>query len=241
MPDQPLPDQSGPMHGFQPATLRGLRASLLPDLIYTIVGPFVVYRLLSPHIPATYALLLAGLLPAIRMMIGLVRHHRLNPLGVFSLLAIVLNIFSGLVLKDTRLQLASGSLVTGVYGILMLASLLTPKPLILRLAESALVGNDPAQRERFRTRLQQSSSFRSFFTFITAMWGGGLLLELVVRMILVYTLTVDQFLAASSILGYGFLGVLLLLTFLFAKIYRSRQRQALEQVSEQQIQENSHT
>jgi hypothetical protein len=191
--------------------------------------------------PATYALLLAGIPPAIRLALGLLRQRRIDLLGMFSLLAIALNIFSGLVLKDARLQLASSSLVTGVYGILMLASLLTPRPLILRLVESALVGNDPAQKERLRKRLQQSPSFRSFFTFITALWGGGLLLELVVRLILVYTLTVDQFLAVNSILRYGFLGVLLLLTFLFAKIYRNRQRQALEQVAEQQTQKTSQT
>lgn len=160
---------------------------------------------------------------------------------MFSLLAIVINVFSGLVLKDTSLQLASGSLVTGVYGVLMLASLLTPRPLILRLFESTLVGNDPVQRERFRTRLQQSAGFRSFFTFITALWGGGLLLELVIRLILVYTLTVSQFLAVSPLLRYGFLGVLLLLTLLFAQIHRRRQKQALGQVAEQQTQETFHT
>lgn len=61
------------------------------------------------------------------------------------------------------------------------------------------------------------------------------------QMFVVSTLTVDQFLAVSSIVRYGFLGVLLLLTLLFAKLHRSRQRQALEQVAEQQTQETSHT
>ncbi|HEX6554387.1 MAG TPA: VC0807 family protein [Ktedonobacteraceae bacterium] len=221
--------------------IRQLRTSLLPELIYVAALPYLIFRLANPYMPATYALLLAGIPPAIRLALGLVRQRRIDLLGTFSLLAIVIALFSGLVLKDTSLQLASGSLVTGVYGVLMLSSLLTPRPLILRLAESALVGNYPAQRERFHARLQQSAGFRSFFTFITALWGGGLLLELVVRLILVYTLTVSQFLVVSSILRYGFLGVLLLLTLLFAKIHRRRQKQALGKVAEQQTQETFHT
>jgi hypothetical protein len=229
MVDRPTPD------------IRQIRARLLPELIFVVAFPYLIFRLAIPYMPATYALLLAGIPPAIRLALGLVRQRRIDLLGMFSLLAIVISIFSGLVLKDTRLQFASGSLVTGVYGVIMLASLLTPRPLILRLAESALVGNDPVQRQRFRTRLQQSSGFRAFFTYITALWGAGLLLEFVVRIILVYTLTIEQFLLVSSLLRYGFLGVLLLLTLLFANIQRRRQGHALEQEASQQTQETSGT
>ena len=229
MSDRPTPD------------FRQLRTRLLPELIFVVVFPYLIFRLASPSLPATYALLLAGIPPALRLALGLARQKRINLLGMFSLLAIGITLFSGLVLKDARLQLASGSLVTGVYGVLMLASLLTPRPLILRLVESTLAGSDPAQRERFRSRLQQRSGLRSFFVFITALWGGGLLLELGIRLILIYTLTTEQFLAVSSLLRYGFLGVLLLLTLLFANMQRRRQRQASEQETSQQTQEMSHT
>ena len=140
--------------------IRQLRTRLLPELIYIAAFPYLIFRLASPYMPATYALLLAGIPPAIRLAFGLLRQRRIDLLGMFSLLAIVIGIFSGLVLKDTRLQLVSGSLVTGVYGVLMLASLLTPRPLILRLAESALGGNNPAQRES--VPLQESRGLVSF-------------------------------------------------------------------------------
>jgi len=73
------------------------------------------------------------------------------------------------------------------------------------------------------------------------MWGVGLLIELVVRVTLAFTLTINQFLLISSILSYGFLGVLLLLTLVFARIRRNRQRRALEQLPEQQTRETSRT
>jgi len=170
-----------------------LRAALLPELIYVAVLPYVIYRLASPYMPATYALLLAGIPPAIRMLLGLARHGCLNLLGVFSLLAIAIKIISGLVLQDTRLVLISSSLVTGAYGVIMLASLLSPTPLILTLFMNGLAGSDPAQREQLTKRWQEDGS-RSFFAFITALWGVGFLIELILRLILTFTLTVEQFL-----------------------------------------------
>ena len=219
---------------------RRLRAALLPELIYVAVLPYVIYRLASPHMPATYALLFAGIPPAVRTLLGIARHGRINLLGVFSLLAIAIKIISGLVLQNTRLILISSSLVTGAYGVIMLASLLTSTPLILTLFMNTLAGNAPAQREQFTERWPEDGS-RSFFALITALWGGGLLIELVVRIILTFTLTVDQFLVIGPIVQYSFLGVMLLMPLLFARIRRSRKRKLPERLSQQPVQETSQT
>jgi len=219
---------------------RRLRAALLPELIYVAVLPYVIYRLASPHMPAMYALLLAGIPPTARTLFGLTRHGRINLLGVFSLLAIAIKIISGLVLQDTRSILISSSLVTGAYGVIMLASLLSSTPLILTLFMNVLAGNDPAQREQFIKRWPEDGS-RSFFVVITALWGGGLLIELVVRIILTFTLTIEQFLVIGLIVQYSFLVVMVLVTLLFARIRRSRKRKLPEQLSQQPVQETSQT
>jgi hypothetical protein len=190
--------------------------------------------------PATYALLLAGIPPAVRMLLGLARHGRLNLLGVFSLLAIAIKIISGLVLQDTRLVLISSSLVTGAYGVIMLASPLSPTPLILTLFMNTLAGSDPAQREQLTKRWQEDGS-RSFFALITALWGVGFLIELVLRLILTFTLTVEQFLIIGPIVQYSFLGVMLLGTLLYARIRRYRKRKLSERLSQQPVQETSRT
>jgi hypothetical protein len=239
MPDQPMPDLSESR--LQPATLQGLKASFVPDLLISIVGPLLIYQLLSPHLPAIDALLLAGVLPAARTVIGLVRHRRLNPFGVLALLTIALEIFSGLLLKNARLLLLSDSLPMGCLGLLALASLLTQKPLITRLAEYLLAGAPPEQREQIEKR-RQSAGMRSFSRLLTAIWGGGLFLELAIRAVLVSTLTPSQVLLISPVLRYGFLGGLLLLTLLLGRIRRgTRQRTLLEEVPEQQAQRPTRT
>jgi hypothetical protein len=222
------------------SNLSRLRVTLLPDLIYSIGGPFLIYRLVVPYVPVTTALLLAGVPPLIRIGIGLVHRRRLNLLGGFSLLTVALKIFSALLLKDSRLVLVGDSLITGVYGVLMLTSLLFRKPLVLRLLRSMLANASSAQSQQL-TQPWQEENTRSFFMVITAVVGLSLLLEFVMRLLLVFTLPVEQFLLISSIVRYGILGLMLLCLFLFIRLCRSRQEQMLERSPQQQAQETSHT
>jgi hypothetical protein len=228
------------MSSYPKLNLSQIRAAVLPDFIISIVGPVLIYRLAAPYMPATYALLLASVLPIIRIGISLVRYHRLNLIGVFSLLTIALKILIALVLKDARLVLVSDSLITAVYGVLMLASLLTASPLIMRLIESVLANTAPAQSQQLILRWHEPNS-RLFFTVITAVWGIGLLLECVARVALALTVSVEQFLVISPIVRYGFLGGLLLWAILFARIHNRKQQKQRERVTKPNAHETSHS
>jgi hypothetical protein len=141
-----------------------------------------------------------------------------------------------LVLKDARLVLVSDSLISAVYGILLLASLLTPTPLLMRLIESILATTPSAQSQQLVKHWQDAGT-RSLLSVITAVWGVGLLLECVVRVTLALTLSIEQFLVISPIVRYAFLGVLLLWAFLFARIRRARRHQPPEETVRQQVDE----
>jgi hypothetical protein len=190
-------------------------------LVYTVIGPFVLYHLLSAHLPLTEALLLAGVLPAARTLRGLVRTRRLNLLGVLALLTIALTLVSGLVLKDARLQLLSRALPGACLGLLALASLLTPTPLIMRLVESLRAGASPEHWNRVagHAPFADMQGMRALFKLLTGIWGVGLLLELAVRVALVYTLPIEQMLLIGPLLTYAVVGSLALVT---VQLFRRR-------------------
>ena len=50
-----------------------LRTAMLPDLLISLVDPVLIYRVAVSSLPATEALLLADVLPLIRVGIGLIR------------------------------------------------------------------------------------------------------------------------------------------------------------------------
>ena len=126
--------------------------------------------------------------------------------------------------------------MTGVYGVLMLGSLLSGRLLLLTLASNALAGAPAAQREQLERRWLARS--RSSFALITAIWRTGLFLALVVNVVLVYTLTVQQFMLIGPIVQYSIFGGLILGTQVFSRIRRHRKSNTHEQ-SQQQTLEDS--
>lgn len=205
---------------------RRIWLALLPMLIYNVVLPYIIYRLASPHMPTASALLLAAIPPAISTAIDLVRYHRLNLLGTLVLVGIAIRIISALLFKDIRLILISDSLMIGVYGILALGSLLIGEPLLQTLASNMLAGAPPAERERFERRWQEAGS--SYFTFITALWGIGLTLVLVISVLLTYTLSVQQFVLIGPIIQYSMFAALILVSQVVGFIRRYKKHRQRE-------------
>lgn len=176
-------------------------------------------------------LLLAAIPPALSTAIELLRRRRLNLLGALVLAGIAIRILSALLLKDVRLILISDSLMIGVYGIIALASLLFGRPLLLTLAMNMLADTPAAEREQFEKRWRDAGS--SYFTFITALWGIGLTLVLVLSVILTYSLTVQQFVLVGPIIQYSMFGVLILVSQGFGILRRYQRHRQLERSQRQ--------
>lgn len=207
---------------------QGFWLALLPTILYAAILPYVIYRLASSHMATIPALLLAGIPPALWTVYGLIRRGRLNLLGTLSLLGIAVKLLSALLFKDTRLVLISDSLMIGVYGAIMLASLLVRKPILLVLAQNMLSDAPPEQREQLERRWSEAGTQR-YFMLITAIWGTGLFLVLVVCIVLAYTVPVAEYLLLSPIIQYSMFGTLLLGSQIYGGIRRYRKSRSLAQ------------
>jgi intracellular septation protein A len=211
------------MFNQHPSYAQTFRAALLTNLLYMAVLPIVIYHVASSSLSMVDALLLAALPPALRTMFGLLKQGRLNLLGVLALVSIAVKLLSGLAFQDPRLVLVSASLVTGVHSVLLLSSLLFGQPLLQTLARNMLATTPSAGSEQL-TRRWDEPQVRSFFTLLTALVGGGLLIECIVRCILVFRLSVSQFLVISPIVHYGLLGCVLLAVVLLVRHRRIQGR-----------------
>lgn len=203
-----------------------LRVALWTNLLFMTVFPIIIFHVASPYLSQVEALLLAAVPPVLRTLTGLLRSGRLNFLGVLALVSIGIKLIGGLAFQSTQVVLVSDSLITGVYGLLLLASLPLGKPLLLLLMQNMLTMTPSAQQEHLMKRWQTPGA-RSFFTLLTALLGAGLLLELVVRTLLVFTVPVDQFLVLSPLIRYGLFGVMALVAFGMA--WQRRRTQASTQ------------
>ena len=176
-------------------------------VVCDIAGPLVAYWMLrSAGLSAVSALVLSGVLPAVAVLGGLIRHRRLDAIGALVLAGIAVGTALGLLSGNARLVLVEGSVPTAVFGLLCLSSLRSRRPLIFRFALEFMGGDTP--RGRDFDRLWQYPGFRHAFWLFTVVWGVAYLAEAAARIVIVETTSTGTALAVSKVMPYAVAGVL---------------------------------
>ena len=185
----------------EPGRDRGRFQALAMIAVFDIAGPLVAYSLLrSAGQSAVTALVLSGAFPALGVAVGLVRHRRLDTIGVLVLAGIAVGTILGLLTSDPRLVLVEGSVPTAVFGLICLASLWSGRPLIYRFALEFIGADTPKGRD-FEGRWRYPG-FRRAFRLFTVVWGVTYLAEAAARIIIVETTSTTTALTVSKVMPY---------------------------------------
>lgn len=199
----------------------------LPTMLFNIALPILTYVLLTGYGMADApALALSGVWPLIELGISFARTRHADEFSIMVLVFLVVGVAASLAFDDARLLLVKDSAVTGLFGLVLLASLLAPRPLMFYFGRKFATGGDPARVEWWNG-LWQYPGFRRGQRVLTIVWGGAFLGEAVLRVILSYTLPVSTMVVISSILPYVVLGLLILGTVTYGR--RAGRRNAAPQ------------
>src|SRR5205085_4212164 len=101
-----------------------------------------------------------------------------------------------------RLLLLQGSAVSGLLGVVMLLSLLFPRPVLFYIIRSILTQND-AQRLASFNADWSFPQIRSFYRIMTTVWGCVTVAQVLLLALLVFTLPISLMLVLSPILNFG--------------------------------------
>ena len=185
-------------------------------VVFDTAGPLVAYTMLrSAGLSSVSALVLSGILPGVAVLGGLIRHRRLDAVGVLVLAGIAVGTILGLVSGNARLVLMEGSVPTAVFGLLCLASLRSRRPLIFRFALDFMGPDTP--RGRDFDGLWRYPGFRHVFWLFTVVWGLAYLAEAAARIVIVETTSTGTALALSKVMPYAVAGVLVGWMFLYGR------------------------
>lgn len=180
---------------------RPLLRNLAPSLLINAVFPLLLYQYLTAHQVSTVnALSATAVFPIAGLIFGWVRTRRLDIIGVISLVFVVLGLLTSLISGNPRFFLIKESLLTGLFGLVFLGSLLLPRPLMFYLSRQFYSGGDRSRAARFEERWQYSS-FRFSQRLMTVVWGCVLISEALIRVGLVFVLPVPIFLVVSPVMG----------------------------------------
>ena len=170
--------------------------------VFDVAGPLAAYSLLrSAGLSAVTALVVSGALPAAGVTAGVIRHRRVDAIGVLVLAGIAVGTVLGLLSGDPRLVLVEGSVPTAVFGLLCLASLWSQKPLIYRFALEFIGADTPKGRDF--ASLWRYPGFRHIFRLYTVVWGVAYLAEAAARVVIVETTSTGTALSVSKVMPYA--------------------------------------
>ncbi len=180
------------------ALLRGLA----PSVLVNAVLPFLLYQILTArHLTPVTALTLTAVFPLAWIVATAIRARRVDMIGAISLAFIIVGVATSLIAGSTRVYLVKESFLTGIFGLACLVSLAWPRPLLFYLGRQFASGGDTARAARYNLRWE-SPAFRSRQRLLTAVWGGVLVGEALLRIALAFLLPTAAAVIVSPLLAY---------------------------------------
>lgn len=170
---------------------------MLRGLAWDVGLPVAAYYLLDLlEVGDFAALLTASVLAGLRIVWAAVRERELNLFATVMLVVFGLGLLLAVVSGDARFLLLKNSIVTGVVGLVFLASTVLGRPLTLSAAQSF----NPARRSELAERYRTDPRVRHGHRLCSTVWGVVLLLEVLYRVPLVFLLPIDVMVALSEAL-----------------------------------------
>jgi len=199
---------------------------MAPTLIFDVALPIILFNVLTAyHVSVLWALVIGGASPALNNLRVWFRTGHLEPLGIIIVTFLAIGAVTSLISGNVLFVLVKESFLTGTFGLICLASLLTSRPLLFVILRQFVAGDDKARGEWWNG-LWQFENFRKGIRFVTAIWGVVYLLEAFIRVGLALTLTPAEVVNISPFMGFGALIALIVFTRRYMLYVRDRGQRA---------------
>jgi hypothetical protein len=170
------------------------------------VGTFIA--LSGAGLPSVAALAISGVWPLIELGLSFARTRHADEFSVVVLIFLVLGIVAGLAFNSARLLLVKDSALTGLFGLVLLGSLLYRRPLMFYFGRKFATDGNPEKIDWWNG-LWQYPDFRRGQRILTLVWGAAFLGEAVLRVLLSLALPVPVMVVISNVLPLVVLAALI--------------------------------
>lgn len=207
--DRQPAQQPGPDAGLR----RLIRANVLTVVFEVVVPMALFYSLRGAGVDQWWALMAGVLVAAPYALWTIVRNRRVDLVALVTLSVLVLTVVLGLLSNDPRaLAIREGwtAALGGLFGAWMLVTVFVGKPAQLTLGRTiAEVKRGAAGADAWVARWDSDARFRRGLRINTAAWGGVLLANAVIHVVLVYTLPIDLISLVTTVEWFATLACLL--------------------------------
>jgi len=203
------------MTGTAPAGAYGRRialSGLVTMLAWDVGLPLAAYYVARAAGQTAFrALVAATIVAGLRVLWGVWQHRRVDAFSAFMMSVFALSMLLSAVTGDARWLLVKGCVVTTIAGLIFLGSAALRRPLTFTVAKR-LAARDPESLAELHEGWRESRELRVGFIQLALLWGFGLLIESVVRLVVIYTTSLDVAVAASAAIQIVAYNVMLIVT-----------------------------
>jgi intracellular septation protein A len=202
-------------------------ARILPwvqTILLSIVAPIVIYGMLTDRgVGEVPALIISGIGPVVDLVITMAVSRRVDEFSLIVLAFLLLSVVTSLLFDDPRLLLLKESALTGIFGLILLGSLLAPRPLMFYFGRRFAAQGIP-EKVAWWNGLWQYAGFRRTQRVLTLVWGVAWLAEAVLRGVLAFVVPVGTSVVINSVLPPVVTVLLIVFTITYAKRSQARAR-----------------
>jgi hypothetical protein len=195
----------------------GLR--LGTDILVNFVAPYLIYDHAKPAWGEVNALIASSGPPIVWSLVEFARRRRVDAMSILVLTGIALSVAAFFGGGSVHLLQLREKLVTALIGLVFLGSAAIGRPLVYQLARAGMMRRKSSELAAFEG-LRDNVGFRRSMTVMTLVWGFGLVGEAAVSGVLVYTVSVREYLIVGPGLGNAAMGALALWTFWYGRRQR---------------------
>lgn len=148
---------------------------------------------------AFWSLMAATIVAGLRVAWGAWRHKHVDAFSAFMMTLFALGMVLSAITGDARWLLVKGCVITALAGFVFLGSAALKRPLTLTVGKR-LAAKDPESLAELQQGWRESAEFRTGFIQLALLWGFGLVLESVLRLVVIYSTSLDFSVAASAVI-----------------------------------------
>jgi len=189
----------------------------LPSLIFGGALPIGVYFVVRHHLSTdAQALIVAGCVSALWVLVQFVRQRRVDVVGAVVLLGFAVGVVGSTLLGGNAYVLkVRDAFFTALFGVACIVTLFThDRPALFYVSRYLSAGRDPDKVSAF-DRLHELPVGRHTFRVLSLVWGIGLVVEASLRLTLADIVPTGTFLAVSPFITASVIGSLFAFTVLY--------------------------
>ncbi|CAG8667790.1 12887_t:CDS:1 [Dentiscutata heterogama] len=222
------------------------KVGIIIKAVINIIIPTLLVYFLTRHTSLTQieVLVIAGIPSIIFTAYNLIFHRRADSFGIIPIFGFIFGIISEIIAiytNDYKLLLLKKAVITCAFGLILIISLIPIKirsfelrPIFFYIAKSSdhelkSENKDEPIPERWERYWKSYPLFRQTFIVLTAIWGTGLLIEAIVRVIIIFNTSFNEAKIISDAATYSLLGCLVLISIIYLKHVRMRAKKLIEE------------